>query len=127
MDLSKKTCLIVLACMSLSACSSYQPTKDVWKGTKSLWYTYASPPASVNYADKGELESQERLLAQNMLRIDRELKKFERSMLNADRPPSHEWIENFLIMYPWLNGLAGIKYDGTILGQEPAIPMKELD
>lgn len=108
-------------------CSSYQPTKEVWKGTKSLWYTYASPPASVDYGDKGDLTQGALRLSQSMLGIDQELTRFERVMLNADKPPSQEWITNFLLNFPWMNGLAGVKYDGTILGQEPATPVKVVD
>ncbi|MBQ7739598.1 MAG: hypothetical protein IJT59_08120 [Desulfovibrionaceae bacterium] len=59
--------------------------------------------------------------------IDIELEKFLRVMLNADRPPTNEWINNFLLNFPWVNGLAGVKYDGTILGQAPETALKELD
>lgn len=111
----------------LAGCSSYQPTKNVWKGTKSLWYTYASPPASVDYNDKGDLSEGALRLSQCMFSIDAELTRLERVMLNADKPPSQEWISNFIIEFPWVNGIAGVKYDGTILGQEPPTPLKELD
>ncbi|MCR4667458.1 MAG: hypothetical protein K5657_09250 [Desulfovibrio sp.] len=124
--------MILLASLSvpvslLPGCSSYQPTKEVWKGTKSLWYTYASPPASINYDDKGDLSAGATRLAQSMLSIDSELSRLERVMLNADRPPTNEWIQNFMINFPWIGGIAGVKYDGTILGQEPPVPQKELD
>ena len=124
---SKYTSLLLLALLGVHGCSSYQPTKDVWKGTKHLWYTYASPPASVNYDDKGDLTPGALRLAQHMLAIDGELTRLERVMLNADRPPSQEWIADILMKFPWLNGIAGVKYDGTILGHEPANSMKELD
>ena len=48
-------------------------------------------------------------------------------MLNADKPPTREWITTFFASFPWISGFAGVKYDGTILGQEPATSMKELD
>lgn len=124
---SKYTSLLLLALLGVHGCSSYQPTKDVWKGTKHLWYTYASPPASVDYDDKGDLSAGSARLAQSMLAIDNELTRLERLMLNADRPPSQEWISDVLVRFPWLNGIAGVKYDGTILGHEPANSMKELD
>ncbi len=124
---SKYTSLLLLALLGVHGCSSYQPTKDVWKGTKHLWYTYASPPASVDYEDKGDLTPGSLRLAQNMLAIDGELTRLERVMLNADRPPSQEWISDLLVKFPWLSGIAGIKYDGTILGHEPETAMKELD
>ena len=125
----KYVCLAMAGLFSLSiaGCSSYQTTKDIWKGTKGLWYTYASPPASVDYSDKGDLPVAAVRLSQSMLGIDVELEKFQRVMLNADRPPTHEWISNFLSTFPWVNGLAGVKYDGTILGQEPETALKELD
>ena len=111
----------------MAGCSSYQPTKNVWKGTKSLWYTYASPPASVNYDDKGDLSEGALRLSQCMISLDKELTRLERVMLNADKPPTQEWVSNFVITFPWVNGISGVKYDGTILGQEPPTPVKELD
>ncbi|MBQ9536944.1 MAG: hypothetical protein IJU79_04040 [Desulfovibrionaceae bacterium] len=125
---NKLSWIILLSALGLATgCSSYQPTKDVWKGTKNLWYTYASPPASVNYEEKGNLSVGDLRLSQSMIGIDKELEKFQRVMLNADRPPTNEWIANFLVNFPWMNGIAGVKYDGTILGQEPATSLKELD
>ena len=119
----------MLACALgiLTGCSSYQPTKDVWKGTKDFWYTYASPPASINYNDTGALPEAELQLTRAMLAIDRELDRFQRVMLNADRPPTNEWVQNLLTTFPWVSGIAGVKYDGVVLGQEPTTPMKELD
>ena len=123
----KYFCLILLLVGLFSGCSSYQPTKDVWKGTKSLWYTYASPPASVNYDDKGDISPAATRLARSMLAVDRELTRLERVMLNADRPPTQEWISNFMSSFPWIGGIAGVKYDGVVLGQEPTTPLKDLD
>ena len=123
-----RTCLALLCALGLSAgCTSYQPTKEVWKGTKGLWYTYASPPASIDYNDTGTLPSGALKLSQAMFGIDLELEKFQRVMMNADKPPTNAWIQTFLQSFPWMNGIAGVKYDGTILGQEPQTTLKELD
>ena len=48
-------------------------------------------------------------------------------MLNADKPPTREWLSSFMTSFPWVSGFTGVKYDGTILGQEPANPLKKLD
>lgn len=118
---------VAVLCSLICGCSSYQPTKNVWKGTKNLWYTYVSPPASVNYDDKGELSPRALALTNSMMGIDIELGKLERVMLNADKPPTREWMSSFFSTFPWIGGFAGVKYDGTILGREPANSMKPID
>ena len=121
-------CFLLLMAVSLAAgCSSYQPTKNAWKSTKGFWNTYVSPPASVDYDEKGDLSPRALALTNCMMGIDVELGRLERVMLNADKPPTREWISNFFATFPWISGFAGVKYDGTILGQEPATSMKDLD
>lgn len=118
----------LLAAASLAtACSSYQPTKNVWKTTKNFWYTYVSPPADVDYGEKGDLSPRALALTTCMMGIDVELGKLERLMLNADKPPTREWLSTVFNEYPWINGVAGIKYDGTVIGQEPAASLKQID
>ena len=119
--------LLVFAASLVTGCSSYQPTKNVWKSTKSFWNTYVSPPASVDFDEKGNLSPQALSLTHSMMGIDVELTRLERVMLNADKPPTREWLSSFLTSFPWISGFAGVKYDGTILGQEPANPVKPLD
>ena len=119
--------LLAFAASLVTGCSSYQPTKNVWKSTKSLWNTYVSPPATVDFEEKGTLSPQALSLTHSMMGIDVELSRLERTMLNADKPPTREWLASFLTSFPWVSGFAGVKYDGTILGQEPANPMKPLD
>ncbi|SBW12203.1 conserved exported hypothetical protein [uncultured Desulfovibrio sp.] len=119
--------LLAFAASLVTGCSSYQPTKNVWKSTKSLWNTYVSPPATVDFEEKGNLSPQALSLTHSMMGIDVELTRLERTMLNADKPPTREWLSSFLTSFPWVSGFAGVKYDGTILGQEPANPMKPLD
>lgn len=118
---------LMLCVVLTTGCGSYQPTKNVWKGTKELWNTYVSPPASVDFEEKGNLSPQGLALTHGMMGIDVELARLERAMLNADKPPTQEWISGFLGSFPWLSGFAGVKYDGTILGQEPAGSLKQLD
>ena len=119
--------LLVFAASLVTGCSSYQPTKNVWKSTKSFWNTYVSPPATVDFEEKGNLSPQALSLTHSMMGIDVELTRLERVMLNADKPPTREWLSSFLTSFPWISGFAGVKYDGTILGQEPANPVKPLD
>ena len=54
-----------------AGCSRYQPVKNVWKGTKGLWYEYVSQPASINYDDKGELTERAQIFTKGMMGIDR--------------------------------------------------------
>lgn len=122
-----RTFLVLLVAAFLSGCNSYQPAKNVWKTTKGLWNTYVSPPASVDYEEKGALPPQALALTTSMIGIDVELGKLERVMHNADKPPTREWLSGLFASFPWLSGFAGVKYDGEILGQEPANSLKELD
>ena len=119
--------LLLVAVLYLTGCSSYQPTKNIWKSTKGFWNTYVSPPASVDYSEKGTLSPQALALTHSMMGLDLELSKLERVMMNADKPPTREWVNNLFASFPWLDGFAGVKYDGTILGQEPATPLKQVD
>lgn len=127
----KKTsflCGTVLAgSLALCACSSYQPTKNAWKTTKDLWYTYVSVPAKVDYSEKGDLSPRAMALSTCMMGIDVELSRFERTMMNADRAPTREWLDKLFADYPWVSGFAGVKYDGTLLGHEPGPSLKNLD
>lgn len=127
----KKTsflCGTVLAgSLALCACSSYQPTKNAWKTTKDLWYTYVSVPARVDYSEKGDLSPRAMALSTCMMGIDVELSRFERTMMNADRAPTREWLDKLFVDYPWVSGFAGVKYDGTLLGHEPGPSLKNLD
>lgn len=124
---SKTISLFICLLFLLGGCSSYQPTKNVWKTTKGLWNTYVSPPANVDYEDKADLSPEALALTKNMQGIDVQLTKLERTMQNADKPPTQEWLNQLFDSFPWLNGFAGVKYNGTILGQQPPDSMKELD
>ena len=101
-----------------AACSSYQPTKNVWKGTKDLWYEYVSPPASIDYSETGKLTAQGQALVDGMMGVDIELAKLERLMTNADRPPTRGWLNGFFNEVPWVDGFTGLRADGTVLGTE---------
>lgn len=112
-----------------AGCSRYQPVKNVWKGTKGLWYEYVSQPASINYDDKGELTERDQIFTKGMMGIDTQLHRLERLMANADKPPTRAWMDNFFKEVPWVDGFAGVKSDGSILGQEtvPGKNPKQLD
>lgn len=122
-----RTFIVLLITTVLCGCNAYQPTKNVWKTTKGLWNTYVSPPASVDYQEKAKLPPQALALSTSMIGIDVELGKLERTMQNADKPPTREWLSGLFASFPWLSGFAGVKYNGEILGQEPANSLKELD
>lgn len=125
--LFRRCCVLLASAAVVAGCSSYQPTKNVWKGTKDVWYTYVSPPASVDYGEKGDLSPRALALTNCMMGLDVELGRFERVMLNADKPPTRQWLDSLFAAHPWLDGFAGVKYDGTLLGQEPENPLKQLD
>ncbi|MDR2743980.1 MAG: hypothetical protein LBB66_02105 [Desulfovibrio sp.] len=119
--------LPVLFVTLLTGCNSYQPTKDAWKGTKNFWNAYVSPAAEIDYKEKGALSPSALELTNSMMGADQQLSRLERVMLNADKPPTKTWVSDFMTNFPWLSGFAGVKYDGTILGQVPSSPLKQLD
>jgi hypothetical protein len=119
--------LLVLLVALLTGCNAYQPTKDVWKGTKNFWDAYVSPAAEIDYGEKGVLSPNALELTNSMMGIDQQLSRLERVMINADKPPTKAWVSDFMANFPWLNGFAGVKYDGDILGQVPSPPLKPLD
>lgn len=123
--LRKLVCLLLFGL--LCGCGAWQPTKNVWKSTKGFWNDYVSPPASVDYEQKGNLAPEARALATLMMGMDTELTALEKSMQNADKPPTQQWLDNLFAKFPWLSGFAGVKYDGKILGQQPPDSLKELD
>lgn len=126
--LSKKSCLLLLLALVLSSgCSSNQTMKNAWKSTKGMWYTYASPKADIDYTDTGDLGPEQMALATRMMGIDVQLAQLERVMINADKPPTGEWLGEFFGRFPWVSGFAGMRADGQIIGQEPSLPMKPLD
>lgn len=120
-------CALLLMLAFLGACTAWQPTKEVWKTTKGLWNTYVSPPASVDYEDKGDVSPEARALSESLMGVDAQLTRLERVMQNADKPPTQAWLADLFAQFPWLNGFAGVRYDGTVLGQEPPDSIKQLD
>lgn len=121
-------CVVVFVVMLLATgCSSNQTVKNVWKGTKNVWYAYVNKPMHIDYKDKGDIKAHEKILAVHMMGVDVELTHLERVMTNADKPPTEEWVETLFKRFPWLDGFVGIKADHQIIGVAPGLPLKPLD
>lgn len=86
-----------------------------------------SPPATIDYDEKGDMQAYEVALATRMVGIDMQLSSLEKVMSNADKPPTNEWVSAFFTRFPWISGFTGLKADGTIIGQVPSAPIKPLD
>lgn len=126
----KSCCLVFSICCCAfiaQGCSHSQTVKDAWKGTRNFWYEYANVPASIDYDQTGDIEKGYRLLAQRMIVIDERLSDLERSMTNADKPPTQAWLLDFTKRFPWLTGFAGVRADGQVIGQQPPTPLKPVD
>ncbi len=108
-------------------CSRFQSTKNMWKGTKDLWYEYVSRPAEIDYSEIGSLNETEQALVNGMMSIDIELARLERLMSNADRTPTRAWADQFFAEVPWVEGFAGIRADGQVLGNIPAPDREPVD
>ncbi len=108
-------------------CSSNQSIKNVWKGTKSFWYSTVNVPASIDYDATGSLDEYEELLARSMVGIDSQLIALEKTMNNADRPPTEQFVRGLFARYPWLTGFTAVKADGTLVVHAPGPPIKALD
>ncbi len=129
MSLQKKLVgLLLCVCMvGAVGCSSNQTTKDMWKGTKSFWYSNVNVPASIDYDDTGSLDDYEEKLSLSMMGMDAQLTALEKIISNADKAPTQEFIASLFTRFPWLSGFSGIKEDGTLIGQVPGPPIKALD
>ena len=100
---------------------------ETWKSTKGLYQSYLNPPASIDYDDIGNINKSEARLANNMRPIDQELTRFERYMMNQDKPPSPERVDALFARFRWVNGVAALSPEGEVLAQEPTSGLKPLD
>ncbi len=129
MSIQQKMVGVLLCVFMLGAagCGFNQTTKNVWKGTKSIWYDNVNVAASIDYDDTGSLNEYEEKLSLGMMGIDAQLTALEKTMSNADKPPTMQWIQTLLTRFPWLSGLSGITANATLTGQVPGPPIKALD
>lgn len=109
----------------LSGCASGS-IEGSWKSTKSFYYTHINTPASINYAEKGDLAEDEAALSRRMKGIENQLSGLERVMENSDRAPSPEAVSALLGRFPWLSGVVLLDVSGEVVAQQP-MPMKSLD
>ena len=109
-------CLLFVLLLS-TGCSTNQSVKNTWKGTKNIWYSYVNVPASIDYGDKGKMPEYETLFAKAMMGIDEQLLALERTMQNADKPPTPEWLNTFFTQFPWVDGITGLNGEGGVVGQ----------
>jgi len=109
-------CLLFVLAFS-AGCSSNQTVKNAWKGTKNAWYTYVNVPASIDYGDKGKMPEYETRFSKAIMGIDIQLLALERTMQNADKPPTPEWLNTFFTQFPWADGIIGLNGEGGIVGQ----------
>jgi len=109
-------CLLFVLALS-TGCSSNQSVKNAWKGTKNIWYSYVNVPASIDYDDKGKMPEYETLFSKAMMGIDVQLQALERTMQNADKPPTPEWLNAFFTQFPWIDGITGLNGEGGVVGE----------
>ncbi len=129
MSIQQKLVGVLLLCFLMAGigCSSNQTLKNAWKGTRSVWYSTVNVPASIDYDEEGSLEEYQLQLAKSMVGVDTQLIALEKTMNNADKPPTEQWIRSLFGRFPWLSGFTGVKADGMMLGQVPGPPVKALD
>ncbi|MDR2695801.1 MAG: hypothetical protein LBC79_05420 [Deltaproteobacteria bacterium] len=109
-------CLLLVSAFCIG-CGANQSVKNTWKGTKNIWYSYVNVPAAIDYGDKGKMPDYETLFSKAMMGIDAQLLALERTMQNADKPPTPEWINSFFTQFPWVDGITGLNHEGGIVGQ----------
>jgi len=108
---------LLLVLMFSTGCSANQTMKDTWKGTKNVWYSYVNVPASIDYDDKGKMPDYETLFSRALMGIDTQLLALERTMQNADKPPTPEWLNSFFTQFPWVDGVVGLNAEGGMVGR----------
>ena len=113
-----RTIFYLLLVLALSTgCGANQTVKNTWKGTKNAWYSYVNVPAVIDYDDKGKMPEYETLFSRAMMGIDMQLLALERTMQNADKPPTPEWLNNFFAQFPWVDGIVGLNAEGDMVGR----------
>jgi len=112
--------------MVSTGCSTNQTVKNTWKGTKGFWYSYVNVPAAIDYGDKGKMPAYETLFSKAMMGIDVQLLALERTMQNADKPPTPEWLNAFFTQFPWVDGITGLDGEGGVVG-EAGRAVKKID
>ncbi len=129
MSIQRKLVGVLLSVFILGGvgCGFNQTTKNVWKSTRSVWYDNVNVAATIDYDDTGSLSEYEEKLSLGMMGMDAQLTALEKTMSNADKPPTEEWISALFQRFPWISGFSGIKSDATLLGQVPGPPIKALD
>jgi hypothetical protein len=108
---------LLLALVLSTGCSTNQTVKNTWKGTKGIWYSYVNVPAAIDYDDKGKIPEHETLFSKAMMGIDVQLLALERTMQNADKPPTPEWLNTFFTQFSWVDGITGLNSEGGIVGR----------
>ncbi len=129
MSIQQKLVGVLLVCFLMGSigCSSNQTLKNAWKGTRSVWYSTVNVPATIDYDETGSLEEYQMQLAKSMVGVDSQLIALEKTMSNADKPPTEQWTRALFTRFPWLDGFTGARADGTMIGQVPGPPVKSLD
>jgi hypothetical protein len=113
-----RTIFCLLLVLALNAgCGTNQTVKNTWKGTKKIWYSYVNVPASIDYGDRGKMPEYETLFSKAMMGIDIQLSALERTMQNADKPPTPEWLNTFFTQFLWVDGIIGLNGEGGVVGQ----------
>lgn len=112
--------------MFLFACagSSFDSTGKAISG---VYGEYLNPPAEIDYGQTGSLEEKQFFLAKQQFLLNQALNAFVRDLANSDTPPTPEGVVQFLARLPWLNGIAAVDLEGTVLAQEPAYAIKQID
>jgi hypothetical protein len=108
---------LLLALALSMGCSSNQTVKNTWKGTKNIWYSYVNVPAAIAYSDTGSMPEYETLFSKSIMGIDLQLLALERTMQNADKPPTPEWLNTFFAQFPWVDGVTGLDGTGAVVGE----------
>lgn len=119
------TFMIVALAVGFSACT--QTTKDYWKTTKGYYYEYINKPATIDLEDMGIYSPGEGYLAENLPPVERVLDRFKRTLFSLDKAPSDNWMYAFVQRFPWIEGVALIDKEDTVIHKWPSVSLKEYD
>ena len=89
----------------VTGCRTPQTVKDAWKGTRSYYYEYLNTPATLNMADKGDIQDYQAALGIAISEYDLQLQELERVLHNSDRNPDANWVTSITTRFPWLSGV----------------------
>ncbi|MFP4516122.1 MAG: hypothetical protein ACLFNV_04940 [Desulfovibrionales bacterium] len=95
-----------------------------WKHSKQFYKEYVDTDPSVSIETEGLDEPAREKMARLFSGVDQRIMHLSRVLGNQDSFPDNGWYEQILDRFPWINGVAAVDKQGTILVARPEETIK---